>query len=122
MVTVRVVQTDEAPVSGLDLTVYKVETDRVLSASRIYKSSPDSLGQLEMRPGIYVVASDGVRDQLDPNGTVLRGQWTGPDVQVTETFEVARGECHVQKLSGPDTLRVCPDCPSLSPASVPTGS
>lgn len=97
-VTVTVVDTLEAPVSDAKVISTLVRTGEVLT--------PTSLALLT--GGTYIIVDDGSRDRLRASGdtvavTAQRG--TGPIVAATYLIDVPGG-CHVNKVSGPDTLIV----------------
>ncbi len=84
-------------VSGATITTQLLRTGEILS---LPLTGPPSY------PGIYVILTDGVKDQLQPGGDsigVTVAPLLGTDTLVRFLFDVPGG-CHIRKIAGPDTL------------------
>ncbi len=97
--TYLVAVVDEAgdPATDVQLTRTNLRTDEVLE--------PTWLGQPV--PGTYLVADDGLVDAFSSEGDSVRVQGQQRAASFTTFFEFAVDEpcrCHVEKLSGPDSV------------------
>jgi hypothetical protein len=95
--TVEVVDGAGDPVSDVTVTRTNLRTNKVLESGW--------LGMLA--PGVYIVADDGMIDDFSSAGDELRviGEKDGAMFQVEFEFAVpAPCRCHVEKLSGPNTV------------------
>jgi len=93
-----VVDTAGAPVSDLQVTVRRVATDSILSTA-----SGSSFAA-----GTYLVLDDGFKDEVAARGEVVRftGVRGGDQVSADFTFGTDPCRCHIERISGPDTLRL----------------
>ena len=97
-VTAVVVDGTGAPVVNAVVTSTLARTGEILL--------PTSLALFT--PGTYVIVDDGARSQLLPAGDSVRvdvRRAGGPSTTADYLFDVPGG-CHVNKLTGPDTLTV----------------
>lgn len=97
-ITVTVVDTLGSPVGDATVTATNLRTGTLLG--------PTSLALLT--PGTYVIVDDGSRDKLREAGDSVRvtaGRDASPVTTATYFISVPAG-CHVEKVSGPDTLAV----------------
>ena len=88
-------------VEGLDVKVTRAGNGR-----RINPCKGDDNGTCDYAytdEGSYLVMTDANSDDLSPKGTSVRASADGI---FTADFVFARGECHVEKLAGPDTVTV----------------
>ncbi len=94
--TVTVIDTAGAPVPDATLTAVLARTGDTLS--------PTSLA-LHVS-GTYIVVDDGSRGRIDPSGDTLlvRLERSGSAGLTQAYFYDVPGGCHVNRVSGPDTL------------------
>ncbi|MBN1448252.1 MAG: hypothetical protein JXA28_10010 [Bacteroidetes bacterium] len=91
-----VVNAQRLPVEGIDITVRMQRTGEYLDIDQGYTQN-----------GYYVIAHDGVKDKLLSDGDVLEVSGMKDTLRFEEVFVVGvpgRCRCHVEKISGPDTL------------------
>jgi hypothetical protein len=94
------------PANGVTLTRTNLRTGKVLE--------PTWLGM--PAPGAYVVADDGLRQEFSSDGDVVRVVFAQGGSSHTEDFAFAVPApcfCHVEMLSGPDTVVMGEPLPSL---------
>lgn len=95
--TVTAVDTAGAPVNGLTVDVVILRTGK--------HPTPGLLALYT--PGTYAILDDGARNELLPSGDPVRvvGTKGALGFQADYRFDVPGG-CHVNKVSGPDTVVV----------------
>jgi hypothetical protein len=94
--SVAVLDDASQPVSDAALTVTNLRTGRALTSGW--------LGQLV--PGSYVIADDGMLEEFSDAGDRVRveGQASAGSFTVEFTFAPDACRCHLQRVSGPDTV------------------
>ena len=98
MITVAVRDDGGQPLAGLTLTHRITRTD-----------TPVTINQPFADEGVYVVADDSIKDVLRATGDEIWVHGESADVQFDQVFSVnvpGACRCHVNKVSGPDTLVV----------------
>ena len=95
--TLAVIDDASQPVGDLQLTITNLRTGRVLESGW--------LGLLV--PGSYVIADDGMLDEIPHDGDLVRVVGVKAGISFEAEFAFAVREpcrCHVERLAGPDTI------------------
>ena len=94
--TVTVLDDATQPATNVALTRTNLRTGKVLE--------PGWLGDLV--PGVYLVADDGLVSEFSTGGDTLRvtGVQGGATFTADYVFAVDACRCHLQRVSGPDTV------------------
>ncbi len=58
----------------------------------------------ENSTGTYVIMHDGLREKVSKNGDRIIVEGEKDELQFIEEFVFGKGECHVHKVAGPDTV------------------
>lgn len=95
--TVTVVDDGGVPVAGLEVDVTRQATGALLPYG-----GPGS------EAGSYRIMDDGMREELASDGesVVVEGAGTGISFRADYRFGTDGSRCHVEKISGPDTVAV----------------
>lgn len=96
ILSVTVVDGTGAPVDSLDLSVVRTRDGFTFD-----------IGQdLAFDAGQYVIFDDGFKDEVTPAGEAIQVTATKDGVSVTGSYVIATDPlgCHIEKVSGPDTL------------------
>lgn len=94
--SVTVIDGTGAPVEDLDISVVRTRDGFTFD-----------IGQdLAFNPGEYVIFDDGFKDEVTPAGEAIQVTATKDGVSVTGSYVIATDAlgCHIEKVSGPDTL------------------
>ena len=96
--TVTVVDAAGQPAEGVSISVRRVSDGAVLTENT-------SLGQT---PGVYVILSDSNIDDVSEAGTTVEvvGTLGGTGFTAEYVFDRDACQCHVNKISGPDTVQL----------------
>ena len=96
--TVTVVDAAGEPAEGVSISVRRVSDGADLT-------QPNDLVQ---GPGVYVIMTDGNGDDVSQDGTAVEVVGTLGDTGFTAEYNFSRDACgcHVNKISGPDTVRL----------------
>jgi hypothetical protein len=95
---VTVVDGDGTPASDATVRTFLVRTGEAVAVTSI----------LDLIPGSYLILDDGAVPLIEGDDEAFRvtaERPTGNAVEATYRF-AAPGGCHIEKLSGPDTLQV----------------
>jgi hypothetical protein len=94
---VTVVDDALTPVAGLEVDVTRAST-----------GEPLPYGEPMLQPGSYRIMDDGMSDELEIDGeTILvEGAGQGISFEAEYVFGTDAQRCHVEKVSGPDTVVV----------------
>lgn len=95
MISLTVTEPDGSPADSVQLSVYNEEDDKEYSCGEYLCS--------ERETGTYIIMHDGLREQLSDEETVIV-EGTKRNLQFREEFVFRPGECHVEKVAGPDTV------------------
>ena len=96
-ITVEVVDESGDAVDGVQIQITEKETDTILPCDEyLCKPFPDE--------GSYIIMHDGFFGEISETGQtfVVEGSKDGFGFQ--EEFTFRSGECHVEKISGPETV------------------
>lgn len=98
-----VTQQDEQLVESVQIVVEDQETGSELDICEDGACS----GDLEIRPGEYIIFHDGFRDEILPAGKKLTVRGTkGDAISFTREYFFGSDGCHIKKIAGPDTVFV----------------
>ena len=98
--TVTVLNASGEPAEGVSISVRRVSDGADLTEPN----------DLLPTPGVYVILTDGNRDDVSENGTAVEVVGTLGDTGFTAEYVFDRDacNCHVNKVSGPDTVQLEP--------------
>lgn len=98
--TVTVVDATGQPAEGVNISVRRVSDGAVLTDTESFPS-----GQ-----GVYVILTDGNIDDVSEDGTAVEVLGTLEDTGFSAQYVFNRDacRCHVNKVSGPDTVQLEP--------------
>ena len=89
-----VLDDSKAPVEGADVPVTLVRNGQLLTSD-----------QGTLAPGNYPILDDDSKDLLIPEGDDVRATVTKGDLTAVANYHfVVAGDCHIRRLSGPDTV------------------
>ena len=98
--TVTAVDAAGEPAEGVSIAVRRVSDGAVLTVN----------SSLEQGPSVYVILTDGNIDDVSEAGTTVEVVGTLGDTGFTAEYAFDRDacRCHVNKVSGPDTVQLEP--------------
>ena len=98
--TVTVVDAAGQPAAGVSISVRRVSDGAVLTENRSF----------DLPPGVYVILTDGNIDDVSEAGTTVKVVGILGDMGFTAEWVFDRDacHCHVNKISGPDTVQLEP--------------
>ena len=98
--TVTVLDVAGQPAEGVSISVRRVSDGAVLTEN----------SSLDPGPGVYVILSDGNIDDVSEDGTTVEVVGTLEDMGFMAEYVFGRDacQCHVNKISGPDTVQLEP--------------
>jgi hypothetical protein len=93
--TVTVVDAGSAPAAGATVTTTLVRTGETLTPTTL----------MDFVTGVYPILDDGAIPRLRPSGDSIRvrAHQGAASAEAIYRFEIPGG-CHIEKISGPDTL------------------
>ncbi len=98
--TVTVMDATGQPAEGVTISVRRVSDGAVLTEN----------SSLDQGPGVYVILSDGNIDDVSDTGTTVEVVGTLGDMGFRAEYVFGRDvcQCHVNKISGPDSVQLEP--------------
>jgi len=98
MYTVLVFDNSNQPVDSLTVEIKNVRTGKIYTF----------LEKIYLGKGVYQVMNDGYTKEFteEPEVIVFKGSKSGAEVESVYLFNTDKCRCHVQKLSGKDTLKI----------------
>jgi hypothetical protein len=96
MFSLTVVGPNESPADSVQITVISKESEKVYPCDEYLCN--------ERQPGTYIVMHDGLREKIDEQRETIIVEGEKENLQFKEEFDFRGGECHVEKIAGPDTV------------------